>query len=80
MDWSIVTDWLVSHGVRILIIIVISFALYFVPHRLLPRALRLIELQAVIKADRAGSPASGFGEGRHRVRLFYVRRVRLDGC
>jgi hypothetical protein len=42
--------------------------------------LRLIELQAVIKADRAGSPASGFGEGRHRVRLFYVRRVRLDGC
>jgi hypothetical protein len=56
MDWSIVTDWLVSHGERILIIIVISFALYFVLQRLLPRALRLIELQAVTKADRAGIP------------------------
>jgi len=53
MDWTTVTDWLISHGVRILIIIIISFALYFVQHRLLPRALRLIELQTVIKADRA---------------------------
>jgi hypothetical protein len=51
MDWSIVTDWLVSHGVRILIIIVISFTLYFVLQRLLPRALRLIELQAVMRVD-----------------------------
>jgi len=41
MDWSIVTDWLVSHGVRILIILLISAALYFALRRLVPPALKL---------------------------------------
>jgi len=38
---STVTDWLGGHGVRILIIVIISVALYFVLHRLVPRAVKL---------------------------------------
>jgi small-conductance mechanosensitive channel len=41
MEWSTVTDWLGSHGVRILIIILVSVALYVVLQRLIPRALKL---------------------------------------
>ena len=41
MEWSTVTDWLGSHGVRILIIILVSVALYVVLQRLVPRALKL---------------------------------------
>ena len=41
MEWSTVTDWLSSHGVRILIVVLISFALYLVLHRVIPRALQL---------------------------------------
>jgi len=40
MEWSTVTDWLVSHGVRILIILLISAALYFALRRLVPLALK----------------------------------------
>ena len=39
MEWSTVTDWLGSHGVRILIIVLISVAFYFVLRRFLPRAI-----------------------------------------
>ena len=41
MDWSTVTDWLGSHGVRILIILLMSGALYFVLHRFVPRAVKV---------------------------------------
>jgi len=41
MDWAPVIDWLVSHGVRILIILLISAALYFALKRLVPPALKL---------------------------------------
>ncbi|MFQ5925785.1 MAG: mechanosensitive ion channel family protein, partial [Dehalococcoidia bacterium] len=41
MDWTPVIDWLVSHGVRILIILLISAALYFALRRLVPPALKL---------------------------------------
>jgi small-conductance mechanosensitive channel len=41
MDWTPVIDWLASHGVRILIILIISAALGFALHRLVPRAIRL---------------------------------------
>lgn len=40
MEWSTVTDWLVSHGVRILIILIISAALYIVLRRLVPLLLK----------------------------------------
>lgn len=36
-----VTDWLGSHGVRILIIVVISVAVYFILHRVVPHVVRL---------------------------------------
>ena len=41
MEWSTVTDWLGSHGVRILIILLMSGALYFVLHRFVPRAVKV---------------------------------------
>ncbi len=40
MEWSTVTDWLVSHGVRIFIILLISAALYIVLRRLIPLLLK----------------------------------------
>lgn len=41
MEWSTVTDWLVSHGVRIFIILIISAILYCVLRKVLPSALNL---------------------------------------
>ena len=38
---STVTDWLGGHGVRILIIVIISVVLYFVLHRFIPRMVKL---------------------------------------
>ncbi len=38
---SIVTDWLGGHGARILIIVLISVALYLVLHRLVPHTVKL---------------------------------------
>jgi len=52
MDWSIVTDWLASHGVRILIILLVSVALYFALRRLVP-----IALKHVIKRRKRGKRA-----------------------
>lgn len=40
MDWKPVLDWLGSHGVRILIILVIGIAVYYALHKLIPTALR----------------------------------------
>jgi len=40
MEWSTVTDWLVSHGVRIFIILIISAALHIVLRRLVPLLLK----------------------------------------
>ena len=41
MDWSTVEDWLLSHGVRILIILLVSAALYYVLQKVIPSALNL---------------------------------------
>lgn len=40
MDWKPVLDWLGSHGVRILIILVIGVAVYYALHKVIPTALR----------------------------------------
>ena len=40
MEWSTVQDWLLSHGVRILIIILVSAVLYLVLRRLIPLILK----------------------------------------
>jgi len=40
MEWSTIQDWLLSHGVRILIIILVSAVLYLVLRRLIPIALK----------------------------------------
>jgi len=40
MDWTTVTDWLLSHGVRIAIIIAIALVIYFVMYHTVRRAVR----------------------------------------
>jgi len=40
MDWNTVSDWLLSHGVRILIILVIAIAIYVIMHHTVRRAVR----------------------------------------
>ena len=40
MEWSTVTDWLLSHGIRILIILLVCVALYIALRRLAPPVLR----------------------------------------
>ena len=40
MEWSTVQDWLLSHGVRILIIILVSAVLYIAMRRLVPLILK----------------------------------------
>ncbi len=40
MDWNTVSDWLLSHGVRILIIVAIAFVIYFVMYYTVRRAVR----------------------------------------
>jgi small conductance mechanosensitive channel len=41
MEWSTVTDWLISHGTRILIILLIGAILYYVLRKVIPSALHL---------------------------------------
>ena len=40
MEWSTVYDWLLSHGIRILIILLVSAALYIALRRLVPLVLK----------------------------------------
>jgi len=40
MDWTPVTDWLLQHGIRILIILVLSLIVYFLMKRLVPRTVK----------------------------------------
>ena len=40
MDWTTVSDWLLSHGVRIAIIIAIALVIYFVMHHTVRRVIR----------------------------------------
>ena len=48
-----VTDWLGGHGVRILIILFISGALYLVLHRFVPRVVRLHVSKMMVKKPEA---------------------------
>ena len=67
MDWAPVIDWLSSHGARILIILLISAALYFALKRLVPPALKLS-----IKKRGRGKKAEEEAEKRTKTlsRLF----------
>ena len=49
MDWIPVIDWLVSHGVRILIILLISAALYFALKRLVPLLMKFTKKRKMAK-------------------------------
>ena len=40
MDWSVVTDWLLQHGTRILGILVIGAGLWYALQKFLPALLR----------------------------------------
>ena len=40
MDWTPVTDWLVQHGPKLIIILLVGFAAWFFLRRLLPPLLR----------------------------------------
>ena len=39
MDWDVVSDWMLSHGIRILVILVVSFVVYFAIRKLTPHVL-----------------------------------------
>jgi len=49
MDWTPIIDWLASHGVRILIILLISAALYFALRKLVP-----VTIKPVVKRRMVG--------------------------
>lgn len=53
MDWTPVIDWLKGHGIQILIIIVISLALYFTMRRVVP-----IFVERTVKRTMKGRPKS----------------------
>ena len=74
MDWTPVIDWLSSHGARILIILLISAALYFALKRLVPPALKLS-----IKKRGRGKRAEEEAEKRTKTlsRLFVGTGVAL---
>jgi len=40
MNWTPVTDWLLQHGIRILIILVLSLIVYFLMKRIVPRTVK----------------------------------------
>ena len=40
MDWTPVTDWLLQHGIRILIILVLALIVYFLIRRIVPRTVK----------------------------------------
>jgi len=40
MDWTPVTDWLLQHGIRILIILVLALIVYFLMKKLVPRTVK----------------------------------------
>ena len=62
MDWSIVTDWLASHGVRIFIILLVSAILYLALRRLVP-----VVLKHVIRQKERGKRAEEELEQRIRT-------------
>ncbi len=74
MEWSTVTDWLVSHGTRILIILLISAVLYYVLRKVIPSALRL-----TVKRRGKGKKAEGEAEKRIQTlsRIFMATGVVL---
>ncbi|MDR9459256.1 MAG: mechanosensitive ion channel family protein [Dehalococcoidia bacterium] len=53
MEWSTVQDWLLSHGVRILIIILVSAVLYIVLRRLIPLAMKHLMKMKGEKSDES---------------------------
>ena len=40
IDWTLITDWLLQHGTRILLILLIGIGLYFATNRVIPLLLR----------------------------------------
>jgi small conductance mechanosensitive channel len=40
MDWTVVTDWLIQHGIRIIIILILSLIVYFLIRRVVPRIVK----------------------------------------
>ena len=40
IDWTIVTDWLLQHGTKILVILILSLIVYFILRKAVPRALK----------------------------------------
>jgi len=52
MEWSTVTDWLASHGARILIIVLLFLALYLVLKHVIPPTLRLTVSRRMTKKNQ----------------------------
>jgi len=54
MDWTPVTDWLLQHGIRILIILLVGTGLWFALKKLLPPLLRRAVARTREKESKAG--------------------------
>ncbi len=54
MDWTPVTDWLLQHGIRILIILLVGLGLWFTLRKLLPPLVRRTVTRTREKESKAG--------------------------
>ena len=54
MDWTLVTDWLLQHGTRILIILLVGVGLWFTLRKLLPPLVRRTVARTREKESKAG--------------------------
>ena len=54
LSWATVVSWLVTHGIPILIIVVVGVVLWFVLNRFLPRIVRRVVTQTGYKESKEG--------------------------
>ncbi len=54
MDWTLVTDWLLQHGIKILIILLVGILLWLTLRKLLPPLVRRTVAQTREKESKAG--------------------------
>ncbi len=54
LSWATVANWLVTHGIPILIIVVVGAVLWFVLNRFLPRIVRRVVTQTGYKESKEG--------------------------
>ena len=54
MDWTPVTDWLLQHGIKILIILLVGVLLWFAMRKIIPPLVRRTVARTKDKESKAG--------------------------